>query len=383
MCALLGSAYGSTLAILSLYLHGRGHSAESIGSLAAWYALGIVCASIPVGSLVRRLGARAVMPVALLGYALVTALLPRVHGEGAVALLRALDGAFSVGVWVSAETTLLARSGPDQKASVTSLYAVALSVGYVLGPLGARLLGGALPMERLFDAAAIVSVLAAGVALALDPIEHREERAEDALPESVTAAPAMSLWALVKRLPTSIVAVFVYGYFQSALLLFLPLYLTQERGLSQAATIQLPAVFAGGMLLFSPVVGRVGDRAGPRPTLRVAVSLGLVAIGMFSWLTSYWAMCIAVFVAGATLTSAWPLGLALQGHALPPREYSRGNSLVNACYAAGLVLGPPLASRVFRLGSGGWLFGHLGLLWLMVLMVSLADRGDRAGAVAR
>ncbi len=376
---MLGSAYGSTLAILSLYLHGRGHSAESIGALAAWYALGIVCASIPVGSVVRRFGARAVMPVALLGYALVTALLPRVHGEGAVALLRALDGAFSVGVWVSAETTLLARSRPDQKASVTSLYAVALSVGYVLGPLGARLLGGALTIDRLFDVAAIVSVLAAAVALALSPIERRDERDEGDVSASASA-PAMSLWAVVRRLPTSIVAVFVYGYFQSALLLFLPLYLTQERRLSQAATIQLPAVFAGGMLLFSPVVGRLGDRVGPRPVLRVAVAVGLVAIGLFAQLTSYWAMCVAVFVAGATLTAAWPLGLALQGHALPPREYSRGNSLVNACYAAGLVLGPPLASRVFRLGSGGALFGHLGLLWLAVLLVSLVDRAERTPA---
>lgn len=373
---MLGSAYGSTLAILSLYLHGRGHSAESIGSLAAWYALGIVCASIPVGSMVRRLGARAVMPVALLGYALVTALLPRVHGEGAVALLRALDGAFSVGVWVSAETTLLARSRTDQKASVTSLYAVALSVGYVLGPLGARLLGGALTIDRLFDVAAIVSVLAAAVALALSPIERRDEVDDTRAPSA--SAPAMSLWAVVRSLPTSIVAVFVYGYFQSALLLFLPLYLTQERRLSQAATIQLPAVFAGGMLLFSPIVGRLGDRVGPRAVLRVAVAVGLVAIGVFAQLTSYWAMCVAVFVAGATLTSAWPLGLALQGHALPPREYSRGNSLVNACYAAGLVLGPPLASRVFRLGSGGALFGHLGLLWLAVLLVSLFDRAERA-----
>ncbi len=182
---------------------------------------------------------------------------------------------------------------------------------------------------------------------------------------------------MFQRLPTSVIAVFVYGYFPSALLRFLPLCLRQERPLSQDATIQLPAMFAAGMLLFSPIIGRLGDRVGPRRALRAAVSIGLVAIGAFAWLTSCWAMCVAVFVAGATLTSAWPLGLALQGHVLPPHDYSRGNSIVNACCAAGLVLGPPLASRVFRLGSGGALFGHLGLLWLAVLLVAIVDRAER------
>jgi hypothetical protein len=44
------------------------------------------------------------------------------------------------------------------------------------------------------------------------------------------------------------------------------------------------------------------------------------------------------------------------------------------------VLGPPLASRVFRLGNGGALFGHLGLLWFAVLLVSLVDRAERTPA---
>lgn len=224
VCALLGSAYGSTLAILSLCFHGRGHSAESIGALAAWDALGIVCASIPAGALVCRLGARVVMPVALLGYALVTALLPRLGGEGTVALLRARPGVLRGRVGVRRDHAVGAR--PEQKASVTSLYAVALSVGYVVGPLGARLLSGALTMERLFDVAAIVSVVAAAVSLALAPIGQVEQGVQgaqgaDGGDERATDARSMS-WggAVFQRLPTSVIAVFVYGYFQSALLLF-------------------------------------------------------------------------------------------------------------------------------------------------------------------
>src|SRR5690349_22235369 len=40
----------------------------------------------------------------------------------------------SVGVWVSSETILLTRARREHKAYVTSIYAIAIAVGYVLGP---------------------------------------------------------------------------------------------------------------------------------------------------------------------------------------------------------------------------------------------------------
>ena len=48
---LLGTAYGISIAVTALHLDARGFSKSEIGQLAAFFASGIVVASLPVGAL--------------------------------------------------------------------------------------------------------------------------------------------------------------------------------------------------------------------------------------------------------------------------------------------------------------------------------------------
>jgi MFS family permease len=78
---------------------------------------------------------------------------------------------------------------------------------------------------------------------------------------------------------------------------------------------------------------------------------------------AYWLMCIAVFVAGATLATISPVSLALQGVVNDPQDLSRGTGLYNACYAFGMLIGPPLSSVIFERISGAAMLHHLAALW--------------------
>jgi len=381
----LGIAYGVAISLLAVYLDERGYSKQTIGSLAAWFAGGIVLMSLPAGALIRRFSAKTTLTASLVGYALAVSLFPFVHGYPGIAALRFMDGAFSVGVWVSSETVLLSRSDKSNKAFVTSLYAIALAVGYVVGPLVARGLVAFLPIGGAFVLAGGIAVAAAVfVALRLerDAPAARSESSE-------LEAGGRSAQDVLKRIKTSCFATFAYGYFQASVVLFLPLYLMEEKGIPKERTIVIPAFFAAGMLLFSNAAGRFGDRFGHLLVMRVLGSIGLSMVVAFVLLDSYAAMCVAVFVAGASLASISPVSLALQGLVSESGDLSRATSIYNAFYAAGMLLGPPTSSAIFASRGGGAMLLHLAALWLAFVVFTLLFRaddprvGERAGGLTR
>src|SRR6187431_28827 len=307
----LGLAYGTAISVIGRFLTTHGVSKLDIGQLAAWFAAGIVVFSLPTGPLVRRFSAKRVLAFSLAGYAVAVVAFPFTHSFWALAALRFFDGACSVGVWVSSESILLARSGKQNKAFATSLYAIAVACGYVGGPLLAYACSKILPLEFAFVLAGVIAVCtSAYVLLRLAPDVRGELHENHPL---TSIAKDRSAPALLWQIKTSCFGTFAYGYFQASVVLFLPLYLMERKGISEAQTIVIPAYFAAGMLLFSNFAGYLGDRYGHLLLMRILGIIGTTMVLGFVYLESYRAMCVAVFIAGASLASISPVSLALQG----------------------------------------------------------------------
>lgn len=376
----LGLAYGIAISLTAIFLDQIGFSKSDIGTLAAWFATGIVALSLPMGALIRRFSAKTTLAVALGGYAVTVSVFPFLHSYASIAGVRFFDGAFSVGVWVSSETILLERSGRDNKAFVTSLYAIAIAVGYVVGPLAARAIAAVAPLRAGFLAAGVlaaVTSLYVTTRLERGPLHAHQDEPDAAAAGSVP--PAGSALGVLWRIKTSCFGTFAYGYFQASVVLFLPLYLMEAKGITEKQTIIIPAFFAAGMLLFSNYAGRLGDRHGHLLLMRVLGSVGTAMVLGFVFLHSFMLMALAVFIAGATLASISPVSLALQGVVSAPEEYSRATSIYNAFYAAGMLLGPPISSVIFEHIGGPAMLYHLAALWgAFVAFTLLFYRDDPA-----
>jgi predicted MFS family arabinose efflux permease len=371
---LLGTAYGMAIAVIALHLDARGFTKSDIGQLAAFFASGIVAMSLPVGVLLRRFSAKATLTASLLGYATTVGLFPVLHGYGAIAAARFLDGCFSVGIWVSCETILLMRADDDNKANVTSLYAMAIAIGYVVGPLAAKPIAQAFSIPTTFFVAASIAALSGVLVLTrLDPEAPGARRDGPSGAAKGAGTPAM---ALVARIKTACFATFAYGYFQASVVLFLPLYLVESKGIARETTIVVPAFFAAGMLAFSNAAGRLGDRVGHLRVMRALGSVGLTMIMAFVFLDSFPPMALAVFVAGATLASISPLSLALQGVVTGRADTSRANAIYNVFYAAGMLLGPPVSSVIFRRFGGAAMLYHLAALWMAFVVFATVFASD-------
>ncbi|WP_437312137.1 MFS transporter [Sorangium sp. So ce388] len=373
---LLGLAYGIAISLTAVFLDARGFNKRDIGLLASCFALGIVLLSLPMGALIRRFSAKATLVISLAGYAGAVGVFPFLPGFASIAAVRFLDGACSVGIWVSCETILLARSDKDNKAFVTSLYAVAMALGYVLGPLCAKGIVALASMPSAFVISCVVSALSALLVLARLDRDPPEALAHGEAGAPAGAEPPASSASILWRIKTACFATFAYGYFQASVVLFLPLYLMASKGVTLDQTILIPAFFAVGMLSFTNVFGRIGDRRGHLALMRVLGAVGTLMILGFVYLDHYTAMCVAVFIAGATLASISPLSLALQGVVTAPRDYSRANSIYNVFYAAGMLLGPPASSALYEAAGGVAMLYHLAALWAAFVVFTIVFSGD-------
>ncbi len=369
----LGTAYGMAISVLGIFLSSNGFKETDIGKLAAWFAGGIVAFSLPMGPLARRYSNKKLLALSLAGYALAIALFPFLSSFEAIAALRFFDGACSVGVWVNSESILLSRSGKENKAFATSLYAIAVGCGYVLGPALAWIFS-AFPIKFIYIAAGAISICTSVYALLrLDPDLRHDHSAAPTAGQHAAGGTAL---ALLWRIKTSCFGTFAYGYFQASVVLFLPVFLVNERGISSDSTKLIPAFFAGGMLLFSNYAGRIGDRHGHLRTMRVLGTIGMTMVFSFAWLTSFPLMCLAVFIAGASLASISPVSLALQGIIVHPAEYERATSLYNAFYAAGMLLGPAISSYLFEKHGGAVMLEQLALMWVLFIAFAFVFRAD-------
>jgi MFS family permease len=364
---LLGMAYGLSVAVIALHLDALGYREKAIGGLAAWFASGIVLLSIPAGRLVSRWGAKRTLVCALFGYSASVSIFPLLTSFAPIAAARFVDGACSACIWVSCETILLRRSDQANKAQVMSVYAMAMAIGYVLGPISANVIAALMPLSAAFVASGIIAATSASYVLfRLEPDPRDLARASEARTpggEPADDGPHASAVAILRRIKTSCFGAFSYGYFEASVVLFLPLYLIHDKGITREQTIAVPAFFAAGMLLFTNVAGRLGDKFGHLFLMRILAAIGGAMVLGFVALGSFAPMAVAVFIAGATLASISPVSLALQGVVTEPRDYDRANAVYNAFYAAGILLGPPLSGWVFARWGGAAMLFHLAAMW--------------------
>lgn len=398
VCGMTGTAYGMVTAVVAVYLNKfRGIDELTIGELAMFFSIGIAAFSVPMGLLIKKLSPRTMLSVALLGYAAATAIFPFLLTFGGLAAARGLDGAFSVGVWVSLETILLMRTSSAHRGLITSLYTISMAVGYGVGAVFGWIIMLTYPMPMVFVSAGLFASLAALVAYVfldrdIRPIAGSDHAVEEALkqrPETpaVVAAERPSILRLYWKIKTACVPTFCYGYFQASLVLFLPLFLIEARQVPKEDTSLLVASFSIGMAASVVFIGRFGDRFGHLKTVRTLVALGVLLTASLVYLPTYALVAGVVLLAGASLAPIWPLSLALQSLIVDPRDYSRSNALLNGSYGLGTLAGPLMSGYLFKHHGGEAMFLHVAGLWALALLATILFRRDdpsfRAIASAR
>jgi predicted MFS family arabinose efflux permease len=361
-------ACGISLALTAIYLNARGFR-QDIGTLSIFFASGLVLAAIPTGALIRRFSGKRVLTASMFGYAASVALFPLAPTYAAIAAVRFIDGICSMGIWVSSESIVLSRVDKEHKAYLTTLYAICLGSGYVAGSGFAWAVTHYISDRTAFFCAAAIALASTAYILLRVPLDTLD-RGASSVDEPSAEAPSPPL-SILWRIKNSCFAMFAYGYFQASVVLYLPLFMTNSKGIPEQATKIFVGLFCFGMLTWSNFAGRIADRMGHLRIMRILAFTGLLCVLGFVFIDAFWLMCVGVFVAGGAFGSMSGVSLALTGIVTKERDYSRGNSIYNVFYASGILIGPLVSGVIFERFGGEKMLYHHAALWTAFVLFTV------------
>ena len=180
----------------------------------------------------------------------------------------------------------------------------------------------------------------------------------------------------MSRLPATALATLVAGSFVGQLGYaiaqpLLPFLLGRAGEGVNGNTGLLTATYAGALVVFSPLWGRLSDSR-PRRLILVAGIGGLAAaLVVLSFVGSLAALYAGLFLAGAFSGAIWPVALAIVAEAEPDeRDRARSFGHIYAAITAGLLTGPAIGGLLGRM----WVSGMpvTGLPFLLAAVVAVA-----------
>jgi len=153
----------------------------------------------------------------------------------------------------------------------------------------------------------------------------------------------------LRRLAVLILVCFVDAIGFMIILPLLPFYAVRLHATPETVG-QLIASFSIAQLVAAPVWGRVSDRYGRRPALLIGLGASAVAFAVFGFADSVWLLLASRIVQGAG-GGTTGVAQAYVADTVEPKDRARALGWLSSATAAGVILGPAIASFAFHLGA--------------------------------
>lgn len=360
--SLVGVGLSLTIPLISVRMESAGFSGEANGLGVAMSGLATIFVSPAIPALVRRLGVRN-----LLMLALVTGIV----SLGAVAFidniywwypLRFLFSCALTFLFVLSEYAINALAPEERRGFWVGVYSTSLYLGFATGPAILGFVGteGRLP----FFAAVALFALASGPILAAGArIPGFTEKA---------GAPAL---ALLGRAPALMLAALLFGAIETSAMGLLPVHALRN-GFDAEKGALLVSIFAFGNVAFQLPIGLASDRFDRNRLIVVIALIGLIgSLALIALGPDFLAFSIALFVWGGFTGGLYMLGLAELGARYKGADLASANSVFVMLYASGMMVGPPALGKSMDFSPHYGLFGGVAVLFgLYLATVAIAGR---------
>jgi MFS family permease len=193
-------------------------------------------------------------------------------------------------------------------------------------------------------------------------------------PTAGTNGSSMNIWRSLKGLPRDVWVLAVSSLINRAgtmVLPFLVLYLTHELGYSAPRAGLALAVYGAGSIIAAPISGRLTDRIGPLPIMRISLLFTGVLLFLFPFVRSFYAVVAVTLVWAITTELFRPANLALIADIVPPEKLKPAYALLRLSINLGMSVGPAAAGFIAA-HSFKWIFVVDGATTLAAAAVLIA-----------
>jgi MFS family permease len=371
-----GFALGLMFPLLALLMERAGLNTDVIGYNSAMQPLGILFSGILVPPLVRRFGAR----ITVIGAAVIAALLvlsyPFTPIFWAWFIIRFFQGLAVSTLFSISEAWIVEAADGPYRSRLVAVYSTVLAISFGAGPATIAITGldGILP----FAVGASV-LLAASVPVLL--MRQLPDHAGHHDTQSADGSGAVSFVSFLRKAPVLLLAVCVFGIFDSAVLGFLPIY-GLAKGLSEVDAALILSVLVFGNVLLQIPIGWLADTINKRLVMTLCAIATAIGVAVLPASMGAWIMWPVLLAIGATSGGIYTVALAEIGDRFQGHELMAGTAAMATMWGLGALLG--------SLGTG-WAMraaGPDGFPWLIVVVmvafvaaIALRERWKRQQAI--
>src|SRR3954471_5752859 len=180
--------------------------------------------------------------------------------------------------------------------------------------------------------------------LTTEPTEQQSERPPDRWPFSFARA-RMNPWRGLGGLPREIWVLFATNLVNRAGMMVLPflvIYLTRELGFSVARAGLIFAVYGATAIVAGPISGKLSDRIGALPIMRVSLLSSGTALLLFPLARSFAAVVAVTVLWDACAEVFRPASLAAITHVVTAEQRKPAFALNRLAINLGMSIGPAL-----------------------------------------
>ena len=356
-----GAGIGLTAPLLSLTLEARGYDSTVTGLNAAATFVGVIVGPMLTPALVARFGLRRFMLGCLGGDAAVFLLMKPLDSIAAWFVLRAGLGLLGSSLFTATEAWISLLASDAGRGRIIGVYAAALSLGFGSGPLLLSFAGMAGWTPFLLNAA-----ICAAAALPLLALGER------GVPLGRNAA--MGPLRILRLAPAIVVAVALFGAFETGAIALLPVWGVRIGLDMRHAAATLTAIYFGAIALQYPI-GWLSDHAPRRAVLRLCGAAGLLGslLGPLAGGETP-LMYAALFFCGGLASGLYPVALAMAGDRFRGAELIAANAALIMSYGIGSFIGPIAGGYAMDLWNPHGLLAFFALLFATFLATTLRRR---------
>ncbi|WP_414047128.1 MFS transporter [Macrococcus equi] len=332
--------------------------------------IGVFLASLFLEGLLRRTGYKNLVVIGALIIVLSMSLFPLYKNMTFWFILRLLVGIGDNMLHFSTQSWLTETTPKHKLGRIISLYGLSFSLGFMAGPLLAKLyeVHESLP----FLMSAIFTLCASGLVFML-----KNEFPEDNTANISFRTTTINFGKVMKTSWVAFLFPMMYGVLEACLNSNFPVFAMKNDIPVNLIIMILPA-FSLGAILFQVPLGMLSDRMNRNILLVAVTSIGAVIFILCQLLSHSGYLLIALFfIAGIFVGSMYSLGVTLMTEITPKRLLPAGNLMCGLIFSIGSIFGPIFGGLVIQLSSNTQFFSYIAFILLAISCATFYDYKQR------